>query len=76
MNLDWIVVYGYAPEKFDDGTQESDDCNCFIGNEKQCDDFFQEMMFDGSYPILYKAHLVECAIKQGAVEEDEEGALS
>jgi len=64
----WIVCYGFAPEHHQDGTLESDDCSVFIGDEKEADDFFQEMLFDGSYPLLIKSQLIECAIKQGREE--------
>jgi len=72
----WIVVYGFEPEHHVDGTLESDDCSVFIGNEKEIDEFFEEMHFDGSYPLLMKAQMIENDIKLGreeVVDEFDEG---
>lgn len=60
----WVVVYGFAPTYHEDGTIESDDTSTFLGTEKEADEFFQEMLFDGSYPLLIKAQMIEYAIKQ------------
>jgi hypothetical protein len=67
----WMVVYGFKPEQesAEKGVIESDDNSIYVGEEKDVDDFFQEMLFDGTYPVLYKCQIVERAVSSGYDDE-------